>query len=316
MLAIIIPYFKLTFFEATLQSLASQTNQNFKVYVGNDASPENPEFLINNFQKRINLEYHVFNQNLGGKSLVQQWIRCIAMTEYENWIMILGDDDVISENFVANFYYNIAEINQQKINVVRFATQVINESGHPISDIYKHPIIEPSTDFLARKFSKKTRSSLSEYVFKKEIMLHFKFRNLPLAWHADDLAVLEFSEFCNVFSINESTVFVRVSDINITGNDKYMVVKNQATFDFCKILFSEFSEKFSTNQLMIILKKLEIAFGNIPSFKNYFIISKYYLLKVNLVAFVEFQYRMIKYLTIQTLLKINLFTFVNSLRKK
>ncbi len=35
MLAIVIPYYKLTFFEYTLQSLAKQTNQRFKVYVVN-----------------------------------------------------------------------------------------------------------------------------------------------------------------------------------------------------------------------------------------------------------------------------------------
>lgn len=38
MLAIIIPYYKFTFFEATLQSLANQTDQRFKVYIGDDAS--------------------------------------------------------------------------------------------------------------------------------------------------------------------------------------------------------------------------------------------------------------------------------------
>jgi len=35
MLAIVIPYFKRTFFEYTLQSLAKQTDQQFKVYIVN-----------------------------------------------------------------------------------------------------------------------------------------------------------------------------------------------------------------------------------------------------------------------------------------
>lgn len=45
MLAIIIPYYKFTFFEATLQSLANQTDQRFKVYIGDDASLEDYAFL-------------------------------------------------------------------------------------------------------------------------------------------------------------------------------------------------------------------------------------------------------------------------------
>ena len=48
MLAIVIPYFKLTFFEETLQSLANQTDQRFKVYIGDDASLENPSDLLEN----------------------------------------------------------------------------------------------------------------------------------------------------------------------------------------------------------------------------------------------------------------------------
>ena len=46
MLAIIIPYYKLTFFEDTLESLANQTDKLFKVYIGDDASPENPTDLL------------------------------------------------------------------------------------------------------------------------------------------------------------------------------------------------------------------------------------------------------------------------------
>jgi hypothetical protein len=49
MLAIIIPYYKLTYFEATLQSLANQSDKRFKVYIGDDASPEDCKHLISNF---------------------------------------------------------------------------------------------------------------------------------------------------------------------------------------------------------------------------------------------------------------------------
>ena len=44
MLSIIIPYYKLTFFEATLQSLACQSAKRFKVHIGDDASPKSNKF--------------------------------------------------------------------------------------------------------------------------------------------------------------------------------------------------------------------------------------------------------------------------------
>ncbi len=104
MLAIIIPYYKLTFFEDTLESLANQTNQDFKVYIGDDASPDNPTDLLNRYKGKFDFHYHRFQTNLGGKSLTQQWDRCIGLSASEQWIMILGDDDFLSNSVVASFY--------------------------------------------------------------------------------------------------------------------------------------------------------------------------------------------------------------------
>ena len=53
MLAIIIPYYKLTFFRETLDSLAAQTDQRFHVYIGNDASPEDPTNLLEEFEGKF-----------------------------------------------------------------------------------------------------------------------------------------------------------------------------------------------------------------------------------------------------------------------
>jgi glycosyltransferase involved in cell wall biosynthesis len=71
MLAIIIPYYKLTFFEATLQSLAHQIDKRFKVYIGDDASPEDPSELLEKYQGKFDFVYHRFDSNLGGISLTQ-----------------------------------------------------------------------------------------------------------------------------------------------------------------------------------------------------------------------------------------------------
>ena len=46
MLAIIIPFYKLTFFEENLHSLAIQTDKRFKVYIGDDSSPYDCSILL------------------------------------------------------------------------------------------------------------------------------------------------------------------------------------------------------------------------------------------------------------------------------
>ncbi len=313
MLAIVIPYYKITFFQATLESLANQTNKQFTVYIGDDASPEFPSILLQKYKKQFNFEYHRFTTNLGGTTLTEQWERCIENTKNEEWLMILGDDDMLSHNLVASFYENLENGINQEISVVRFATKIINEKGEQLSEIFKHPIIETSVDFLTRKFSKKTRSSISEYIFRKKVVQQKLFRNLPLAWHADDMAILEFSDFKNCYSINDATVSVRVSNTSITGDTNLNNIKNKATFEFCGVLFNEYSEKFSLVQRKIILKKLEIAFLNICSWKNYCKISTYYYGQLGLKEVIHFQFKLIKIGIIWILKKVKLFPIVKNL---
>jgi hypothetical protein len=316
MLAIIIPYFKLTFFEAALQSLASQTNKQFKVYIGDDASLESPLLLLEKFAGKFDFIYHRFDENLGGTSLPEQWKRCIALASNEEWIMILGDDDVLSTKVVESFYENLPEIQSEKINAVRFATQIIDEKGKEITEVYRHPIKEKTTDFLIKKFSKETRSSLSEYVFNKKVLVEKSFRNFPLAWHSDDMAFLEFSNFGNCYSINDGIVFVRVSTLNITGDSSLNYLKNKATFEFCAILFDEYPNMFSNEQKRVILKKLEMAFFNLPSIRNYQILFFYYWNQLGTRATVGFQMHMLRIAIIMALKNVKLFGFVQSIHSK
>lgn len=316
MLAIIIPYYKRTFFEATLQSLAAQTCQDFKVYIGDDASPENPAMLLEKYKGKFDVVYHRFATNLGGTSLIKQWERCIALSGNEEWLMILGDDDALGENVVAAFYENLKEIKQNGCHVVRFATQIIDTNGTCISDVYVHPTLEKTTDFLARKFSKQTRSSLSEYIFNTSVVFKTGFRNFPLAWHADDMAVLEFTGFENCFSINDVLVYVRLSGVSLTGDGSLDSLKNGATFDFCKVLFDEYSQKFSVEQKAILLKKLEMAFWNLPSLAHYRVLLGHYWRQFGALQTVCFQIRIFRTLTLMFLKKVRLFNCVQKVHNK
>lgn len=256
-LAIVIPYYKIDFFKETLDALANQTNKNFKVYIGNDASPNNPKALLENYKNVLDFEYFEFKDNLGGQSLVQQWHRCINLTKNEEWLMILCDDDALTENYIAEFYNNLTEINTLKIDVVRFASQVVDGNNNLLSEIITHPKIENSIDFLFRKFKGGTRSTLSEYIFKRNHVITIQFKNLPLAWYSDLLGVIEFSKLKNIFTINDALLKFRLSGINITSKTEDQVIKNVATFQFYHYLLKHLGSHFSKEQKNILHSKIE-----------------------------------------------------------
>lgn len=273
MLAIIIPYFKLSFLEETLISLKNQLDKRFIVYLIDDSSPENPINLINKYKEDMELRYTKFEENIGGQCLVSQWNRCLNILNDEYWVMFLGDDDVLGKNVVSEFYKNEEKIRGLS-SVVRFSTQKINSKSESISEVFKHPVLEKSTDFLFRK----TRSSLSEYIFKKEMIDNHGFKKFPLAWFSDVLAVLEFSNFKNVFTINNGIVYVRISKLSISGSTANEEFKAKARFQFYYYLVSKKINHFSMEQRKEIFYRLNKSYINDKKNLNYFFkLTKYYL---------------------------------------
>ncbi|MFV8325988.1 glycosyltransferase [Flavobacterium sp. ZS1P14] len=256
MLAIVVPYYKLTFFEATLLSLADQADKRFKVYIGDDASPQNPRNLLERYEGKFDFLYHRFESNLGGTSLVKHWERCIALTNNEEWIMILGDDDILDNSVIASWYKNYVVFNQ-KSELIRFATKWILEESKSVSEIFIHPVWENATDSFYRKFQYLTRSSLSEYVFSRASYLKYGFFDYLLAWHSDDRAWLDFSDKKPIFTINESVVFVRISRLSISGKVDNDISKRASAIAFNKFIVSTRLDFYNKKQREILMRRYE-----------------------------------------------------------
>lgn len=295
MLAIIIPYYKLTFFEQTLESLQNQTNQRFKVYIGDDASSENPIFLLEKFKGKFDFVYHRFDENLGSTSLVKQWERCIDLSKEEKWMMILGDDDLLASNVVEEFYTNLPEF-ENKTNVVRFASQTISEENQKTSEKFQHQKWEKALSFYYKRFKGLTRSSLSEHIFTRVSYLKHGFREYPLAWHSDDMAWIDFSENNSVYTINNSHVTVRLSAINITGKKDNFTSKNKAEQLFFTDLVREKLKFFKAYQKNEFLMTYEIAIkkNRKVTFEEWMFLLKNYLKNGKAVPFLKCIRRFIK----------------------
>lgn len=289
MLAIVVPYYKLTFFEETLQSLDNQTNKLFKVYIGDDASSENPATLLEKYQNKFDVIYHRFEENLGGISLTKQWDRCIALSNNEEWIMILGDDDVLGNNVIEVFYENLEEIESVGANVIRYATQVIDDNGTAISGVFKNPKLEKSSNFYFRRHSGLVRSSMSEHIFKRISYFKHKFKDYPIAWHSDDYAWIDFSENKPVFALNESLVKIRISVESLSGRTDNNNLKAKARSFFLKdIIFHKLME-FDKKQSLKLLMLLESDFKKNQrlSFNEWFLLFKLYLNNFETLSFIK-----------------------------
>lgn len=298
MLAIIIPYYKLEYFEDCLQSLAKQTNKNFKVYIGDDASSQDPLKIIEKFKDSLDLVYHRFNENLGGTSLTRQWHRCINLSQGERWLMILGDDDYISENYVDEFYSHLKEIEKLDIKVVRFASRIVRSPSGECSKLYTHPKIEKSTDFVFRRYFKGSRCSLTEQIFRRDMFLKYGFSNIALGWGSDIFAWMQMSEFGDNLAINTATSYFRISDLNISRGGYKEENKLQARIEFfSKYLLPNLKKFRPIQRIKFILLFEQIVYkANQLTFKNWQKISYFLIENKYILHFIKFNRRVLIHL--------------------
>jgi len=295
MLAIVIPYYNYKYFEHTLISLVNQKNKNFNVYIGNDASPDDPTLLIEKYSKELNIQYYQFNENLGANSLTKHWDRCISLSNKEDWIMLLADDDFLDSLVVEN-WYKYFDIFKNKSNVVRFASQIIYEDTETNTKVYNHPTWEKSTKSFFRKYKNISRSSLSEHVFKKSIYSKIGFYDFKLAWHSDDLAWIEFSGDMPIYTINDSVVYIRLSTSSISGREDNLELKKLASIQFYKILIKSSKKEFNKDKRFQLLRKYEdlLLLNEKMLFSDWMFLFYLYLLFFNIYNIKKFTKRFLK----------------------
>ena len=281
------------YFSECMESLAAQTNKNFKVYIGDDASPEDPLEIIEGFRDSLSIFYHRFNENLGGTALTRQWHRCVDLSASEKWLMILGDDDYLSSNYVEEFYKNLKEVEDRNIKVVHFGSRVIRSPSGEISKLYKHPKIEKSTDFFFRKFLDFSRGSLTEQIFRRDAYNKHGFRNFPLGWGADNFAWLDFTEFGEIYSINSATAYFRISDYNISRGGYQEELKQKTKYDYFTLIIANYLQEFKKSQRKALLLFYEqvVYNTNKGDYKFFVKMQRYLCLEGEHVQMIKFMRR-------------------------
>lgn len=234
-LSIIIPAYKPDFLSQTLHSIALQTNKDFHLYIGDDASPHNIEDIVNEYIDKIPLTYVRFKENLGLKHLTRQWDRCIALSKKEKYIWLFSDDDLIPADAVNNFYYAIS--NNPNFDIYRFNLQLINQFNDIVQKPTNHKSFESVEEYLRKRFNGQIHSAISEYIFTRKILEDVGgFPDFPLAYGSDDAAILLMGASRGIYTIPGEPVSWRNSGINISSSKSNNKTKYKAILLYYKWL--------------------------------------------------------------------------------
>ncbi|WP_264554530.1 hypothetical protein [Flavobacterium sp. N1946] len=120
---------------------------------------------------------------------------------------------------------------------------------------------------------------MSEHVFSKVSFFQYGFQDYPLAWCSDDRAWLDFSKEKPVFSINQSVVYVRISESSISGKSDNINKKQEATVEFFRFIILNKLKFYNKSQRKRLLDRYEISIKKMRKIhlSEWFIIMFLYL---------------------------------------
>lgn len=259
-LAIVIPAYSAEFLEQTLQSLAKQTCSDFRLYIGDDASPNNLQDIVKQFSEDIEIIYHRFEDNLGRKDLIAHWQRCIELSK-EDWIWLFSDDDIMGERCVELFFSYIE--NNKNSSFLHFDIKIINENNHIIIHPPGFTRCLKINDYFKKRLRYKIRSTVVEYVFTRELYQKENgFVHFDLAWCSDDATWIKFGKEKGITTISGDFVQWRYSGKNISsriGDPDLILRKLKSTTAYINWV----QKFFNTNNIKDTSTKLDKAIWGI-----------------------------------------------------
>lgn len=217
-LAVIIPAYKKIFFRQTLESLAKQSDKRFKVYVGDDASPENLQPVVDEYSSLLDITYVRFGMNLGREDLVAHCNRCLEMVGNEDFVCLFSDDDIIEENCVRQFY--VCMETNPDYDVYHFNINIIDKDGTVISEPGSFPESISHVEFFKELYMGRIDARMPEFIFRTSILKSKGFVSFPRAYRSDNATVISCASGTGIRTITglDAKVLWRESGINMSSS--------------------------------------------------------------------------------------------------
>ena len=265
-IAIIIPAYKGRFLGNTLLSMSLQTNKDFCVYIGDDASTDDLKTIADEYSDKIDIRYHRFENNLGGKDLTAHWERCIALSSKEPIIWLFSDDDTMPDDAIQRILDKAAGRYEEDL-FMRFPLALIDENNKEFrqNPPFKSECIS-GYQFLLDKLSGTIDSAACEYVFTRSLWNKVgHFVKFPVAWCSDDASWALLAESSHgIESVYGKPVYWRnATGCNISNSTNYNNPKCEAIVQFILWIHSFYGFRSQSAEMK---KALRIYLHNIIKF--------------------------------------------------
>lgn len=185
--SILVPAFKSYYLKECIESVLAQSYQNFELIIVNDASPENLDAIVEEFDDE-RIRYYKNDTGCGAEHVVDNWNICLSYSTGQ-YVICMGDDDRLREGCLQAYADLINKY--PKLYVYHMQSYIINEDGN-ICDIQEGRSEYESVYSFVYHIMKSSRMQfIGDFLFEtKQLKEVGGFYYLPYAWHSDRISVI------------------------------------------------------------------------------------------------------------------------------
>ena len=239
LISIAIPAYKATYLREAISSALNQTYTNFELIIVNDKSPENLNKIVKSFNDS-RIRYYENNENLGKKSIVHNWNKCLSLAKGE-FFVLLCDDDIMMPNFLKTMIQYTYKY--PKCNVFKTRCYIIKDSKI-IEETSLWDEFQTFDTFFDKKMRRMRKHTISEFLYRTSYIQTLQYIPFPIGYYSDDASIIRFIENGGICCSKEILMKFRRSDIHIPGNKSLNKQKVDAALCYYEWLKKNYPSKF------------------------------------------------------------------------
>jgi glycosyltransferase involved in cell wall biosynthesis len=222
-ISFVLPAYKARFLSLAIDSILKQSYNNFELVIVDDCSPENLECIVSSYTDE-RIRFYRNKENIGGRSLVEQWNHCIGYAKGD-YIVLAADDDLYHPDFLGECV-RLAERYPQ-VDLIRTRVEQIDEEGDLIGIDGILPEYCSKYGFLYYWLQATAFTCIGNFMFRASVIKGKRFIDFPCAFGSDTASTINMAEN-GVVNTSEMLFKFRVSTIHLSSNKGRLKEKMEA----------------------------------------------------------------------------------------
>ena len=182
--SVTIPAYKPQFLHECIESVLSQTFEDFELVIVDDNSPHNLYDIISHYNDE-RIRYYKNEKGFGGYNVVGNWNKCLEYARGE-YIICMGDDDKLLPNCLSDY----AELINKylDLDIYHSRTEMIDENSNIVDMQIPFPEYESVYSMIWNTWKGRDQY-IGDFLFRtKPLRDAGGFYNLPYAWSSDKIS--------------------------------------------------------------------------------------------------------------------------------